>query len=234
MKWQADEVWMHNQAIAVAQGEEPFPMLGMRNGVGIYNPGLSVWAFVGLAKFQIDPVVMVQWVQWSNVAAIALFTGFVLRCVPWVEQSIWLWGLAIASVNPLAIIFSRALWAQDLLPLFCTVAVMGHWGAAEVLGGVLSGDGLGGAAGPDPYEWVFLAGGPGGDDAVAWNETQDPLAGVCDRQFPRLPDANSLAPAGGGPKPVGQAAPLGRTVDAEFPSPLADWQLGTEYGVRTL
>ncbi len=134
MKWQGDEVWMHNHAIAIAQGEEPFPLLGMRNGVGIYNPGMGVWAFIGLAKIQINPVAMVQWVQWSNIAAIVLFTGFILRCLPLVEQSIWLWGMAIASVNPLAIIFSRAIWAQDLLPLFCTVAVMGHWGRRKFWG----------------------------------------------------------------------------------------------------
>jgi hypothetical protein len=127
MKWKADEVWMYETARGVVMGQIPWPWLGMGNGVGFANPGLSVWSFIGLAGLSHDPVEMVRWVQVSNVLAIGLFSGFVRRYVLRTEQMIWLWGLAIASVNPLAIHFSRAIWATDILPLVGFFVFVGHW-----------------------------------------------------------------------------------------------------------
>jgi hypothetical protein len=43
------------------------------------------------------------------------------------ERTLWLWGLALAAVSPLAILFSRKIWAQDLLPIFCVPLLIGHW-----------------------------------------------------------------------------------------------------------
>jgi hypothetical protein len=50
MKWQADEIWMYETARAIADGWADWPSLGMNNGVGFLNPGLSVWCFIALAK----------------------------------------------------------------------------------------------------------------------------------------------------------------------------------------
>ncbi len=130
---------MHETAKAIAQGKANFPALGMRNGVGIYNPGLSMWLFIALASMWPDPVQVVQVVQWVNIGAIGLFTAFILKAVPKHEQMVWLWGMAIVSVNPLAILFSRAIWAQDLLPLFCGFALFGHWYRQKAWGGFLWG-----------------------------------------------------------------------------------------------
>ncbi|MEA5470043.1 hypothetical protein, partial [Spirulina sp. 06S082] len=39
----------------------------------------------------------------------------------------WLWGIAIASVNPFAILFSRKIWIPDILAPFCFLSFVGHW-----------------------------------------------------------------------------------------------------------
>jgi hypothetical protein len=127
MKWKADEIWMFETAHAVATGQAPWPGLGMRNGVGLPNPGLSAWSFIAMAHLAPDPVALVRWVQGLNIAAILLFVGFICRSVPRIQQPTWLWGMAIASVNPLAMIFSRKIGTQDILPFVAFFVVLGHW-----------------------------------------------------------------------------------------------------------
>jgi hypothetical protein len=133
MIWQADEIWMFEQARAIVLGQPP-PAVGMLNSAGFPNPGMSLWAFVPLAG-SADPIVMVRWVMALNIGAIAGFLGFSRWRLPQDQQLTWLWGMAIASVNPMAILFSRSIWAQNILPPFCFVIFLGHqfrdrvWGA---------------------------------------------------------------------------------------------------------
>lgn len=133
MVWQADEIWMFEQARAIWHGQT-WPSIGMLNSAGFANPGMSLWAFVPLAGSP-DPIVMVRWVMALNVGAIGAFLGFIRWGVPPAQQLTWLWGMAIASVNPLAILFSRSIWAQNILPPFGFLIFWGHqlrdrvWGA---------------------------------------------------------------------------------------------------------
>ena len=46
MKWKEDEIWMYRTARSVVEGRMHWPWLGMSNGVGFLNPGLSVWCFI--------------------------------------------------------------------------------------------------------------------------------------------------------------------------------------------
>ena len=103
------------------------PWLGMNSGVQILNPGFSIWPFALMARFTEDPVAMVQWIQWSNVIALWAFFWLFTRAVPTEERGAWLWGLALFAVSPFAIIFSRKLWAQNVLPFFCAVVLWGHF-----------------------------------------------------------------------------------------------------------
>ncbi|MBE9033038.1 hypothetical protein IQ266_25200 [filamentous cyanobacterium LEGE 11480] len=139
MKWKADEIWMYTTASGVIEGRIAWPWLGMGNGVGFPNPGLSVWSFIGLRWLATDPIEMVRWVQVSNIVAITLFIGFIRRYIPKPTQPIWLWGIAIASVNPLAVHFSRALWAQDILPIVGFLLFVGHWWRGTRWGALLWG-----------------------------------------------------------------------------------------------
>jgi hypothetical protein len=134
MTWQADEIWMFEHARAIVLGQAPFPPIGMLNSAGFANPGMSLWAFVPLAG-SADPIAMVRWVMMLNIGAIGAFLGFIRWGLPPAQQLTWLWGMAIASVNPMAILFSRKIWAQNILPPFGFLIFLGHqwrdrvWGA---------------------------------------------------------------------------------------------------------
>jgi hypothetical protein len=126
---------------------ESWPALGMESGVRIRNPGLSVWVFVPLARIAHDPVVMVQLVQVVNVLALLGFVVLgVRRVVPEQMRRLWFAGIALQAVNPMAVLLSRKIWAQSLVPAFALVMLTGHafrrsrvgafvWGLVGVLAG---------------------------------------------------------------------------------------------------
>ena len=115
MEWKSEEKWMFEQAQQIASGAAPLPIAGMRSGVRIPNPGMTVWWFALIANFAHDPISMVRWLQSLNILAIWLFFGFVIWQIAPSHRRPWLWGLAIASVNPLAVVLSRKIWIPDLL-----------------------------------------------------------------------------------------------------------------------
>ena len=146
MEWKADEQRMFTWASAIG-ATEPWPEVGMASGVALPNPGLSVWLFVPLARAASDPVALAQVVQVVNVLALI---GFVLlgasRLIDESARHIWFAGLALMSVNPIAVVLSRKIWAQSLLPVFTVVTLAAHasrasWAGAFIWGlaGTLTG-----------------------------------------------------------------------------------------------
>src|SRR6188474_2390623 len=146
MEWKADEQRMFTWARAIGV-TEPWPQIGMASGVAVPNPGLSVWIFVPLARVAGDPVVLAQIVQFGNVAALlgfAIFGGSRAFTAP--ARQLWFAGLALMSVNPIAIVLARKIWAQSLLPVFSVAMLAAHagrssWAGAFIWGlvGVLTG-----------------------------------------------------------------------------------------------
>jgi len=134
MEWKNDEHIMFSMAQQAAS-THTLPAVGMKSGGGLVNPGLSVWGYAGFALFTNDPVTMDRMVQWVNVLSILCFLIFILYRIDKEEQWLWMAGLALASVSPMAVIFSRKIWAQDLLPIVCFVVLLSHtyrnkrWGA---------------------------------------------------------------------------------------------------------
>ncbi|MBV9386619.1 MAG: hypothetical protein JOZ78_09350 [Chroococcidiopsidaceae cyanobacterium CP_BM_ER_R8_30] len=139
MEWKSEEKWMFEQAQQIARGLEPLPIEGMRSGVKIPNPGMTVWWFALIAVFAHNPTAMVRWVQCVNILTIWLFFGFVFWQIAPQKRQPWLWGLAIASVNPLAVVLSRKIWIPDLLTPFCFLVFLGHWFRKKYWGGFLWG-----------------------------------------------------------------------------------------------
>jgi hypothetical protein len=119
----------------------------MASGVAIPNPGLSVWIFVPLARMAGDPVTLAQFVQVINVLALVGFAGLgASRAVAASFRPAWVGGIALMSVNPLAVVLARKIWAQSLLPLFAVATLAAHasrisragaftWGLAGTLAG---------------------------------------------------------------------------------------------------
>lgn len=134
MEWKYDEYWMYSNAM-LASEEGIWQTVGMKSGAGIINPGLSVWVFSIIGFFVDSPLGMARGVQIMNILALLGFIFFVKKSLKGEEQNQWYWALALLAVNPLYILFSRKIWAQDVLPLFCLLFIVGHfyrqrrWGA---------------------------------------------------------------------------------------------------------
>jgi len=126
MEWKYDQRHMYTVAREMASGETAWPWLGMNSGVVIRNPGMSAWAFGLLALVSESPVGMVLWVIGLNVAALLGFLAFSLTQVERKHRNVWLTGVALFAVSPLAIVFSRCIWAQDLLPPLTCVILWAH------------------------------------------------------------------------------------------------------------
>jgi hypothetical protein len=137
MEWKFDEKWMFAKAQRVADGVDAWPWVGMPSGVGLENPGLSIWPFALLARAIHDPVVMTQAVQVLNVLALWGFALWVLSSWPNDDRELGLWGVALFAVSPLPVLFSRKIWAQDLLPILLLPWLWGH-AKRELRGGAFA------------------------------------------------------------------------------------------------
>jgi hypothetical protein len=130
MEYKADEAYMFHRTQAVGVSE-PWPWLGERSGVGLRNPGLSVWVFVVPARVLglHDPTAVDRIVEVVNIAALLVLIVFGMRCVR--EREPWLWATALMALSPTAIVLSRKIWAQSLLPFFSALAFMAWWARRE-------------------------------------------------------------------------------------------------------
>jgi hypothetical protein len=128
MEYKVDEAYMFHRSQAVGVSE-PWPWVGQASGVGLRNPGLSVWVFVAVARvFSVhDPTSLDRTVQLLNVAALLLLAWFVLRWVPGRQREPWLWATALVALSPPAILLSRKIWAQSVLPFFSMLALLAWW-----------------------------------------------------------------------------------------------------------
>lgn len=115
MEWKADELLMHQMA-KQASDSGSLPWIGMKSGIGLANAGFSIWPFVLFYKISSDPVNMVRMVMLCNVLALLLFW----YCAGKLDEDkrVMQFGILLAGVNILMVLFSRKLWAQDLMPLF--------------------------------------------------------------------------------------------------------------------
>jgi 4-amino-4-deoxy-L-arabinose transferase-like glycosyltransferase len=128
MEYKVDEAYLFHktQVVGVTEG---WPWLGQPSGVGLRNPGLSVWVFVVLARmFGADnPTGLARAVEVLNLAALALLVGFGLRAVSRREPEPWLWSAALVALSPVAVLFSRKIWAQSVLPFFTMLVLIAWW-----------------------------------------------------------------------------------------------------------
>jgi hypothetical protein len=120
MEWKADEKNMYELA-AKADKTSEWPSTGLSSGVGVKNAGFSVWPFIVIHKLNSNPVFMAIAVMLANV--LALIWMFKLALKSGRDSQALMWGVALVGANVLNVIFSRKIWAQDLLPLL----IAGLW-----------------------------------------------------------------------------------------------------------
>jgi hypothetical protein len=139
MEWKYDEKWMFATAVRLADGRAPWPWVGMPSGVKLRNPGLSIWQFAALARVFREPVAMAQAVQAINVLALWGLALWVVRTWMHEDRALGLWSIAAFAVSPLAVLFSRKIWAQDLLIVFVLAWLWFHRKRERPLGAALWG-----------------------------------------------------------------------------------------------
>jgi hypothetical protein len=125
-EWKFDEKWMFRKALRVAEGLDPWPWVGMPSGVGTENPGASIWVFAALAHIADDPVAMTTLVALLNALVLWGLAFWVQRTWPAEDRAIGFGGVALFAVSPLPVLFSRKIWAQDLLPVLLLPWLWAH------------------------------------------------------------------------------------------------------------
>jgi hypothetical protein len=125
-EWKADEKWMFEKALRIAQGADPWPWIGMPSGVGMQNPGASIWPFALLAHVAPDPPRMNFAVSILNVLALWGFALWVLRTWSERDRTVGMWGVGLFAVSPLPVLFARKIWAQDVLPALLVPCLWAH------------------------------------------------------------------------------------------------------------
>ncbi len=138
MEWKGDEQWMFEHAQAAAKSGN-WNLVGMESSTGIVNPGLSVWVFTVISFFTSTPTGMDTGVQLINVFVLLGFVFFVFKKIKPEQREIWLWGLALAAVSPLAVLFSRKIWEQDTIVLFSFFTIVGNAYRTKKLGAFIWG-----------------------------------------------------------------------------------------------
>lgn len=116
-EFKADEARLLTMALDLAEGQQ-FHIRGISSSVGLPNFPMSVWLYA------------LPLVVWKHVYSATLFTGLlntlaVLGCW-WFVRRYWGTTAALAAAlmyatSPWAVIFSRKIWAQNLLPLLVMV-----------------------------------------------------------------------------------------------------------------
>jgi len=136
IEFKGDEAWTFYQ-VRVFWQTHHLPLVGQDSSGGIPNGGMSLWVFVAMSSITPldDPLALTRAVQVLNVAAILLLIIFILTSIEPTERETWLWSAALVSVNPLMVLFSRKLWANNTLPIFTLGMLLGWqyrqrwWGA---------------------------------------------------------------------------------------------------------
>ena len=120
-----DEARVSLMALKMArQGE--FARLGMQSSTGVPNFPAAVWIFALPYRLSADPLVATLFVGLLGTSAVAGVWWLARRAWgPWAALS----AATLFAASPFAILYSRSIWSQDLLP---PLAVL--WAAAGVVG----------------------------------------------------------------------------------------------------
>lgn len=118
-EFKRDEAVLSQLARNVATGED-LPLLGMGSSTGFPNSPVSVYLFAIPYFFGSTPVLGNLFVVMMNLIALALIWKFARRYYGRVAAFVA--GLAFA-VNPWAVIYSRKIWAQNLLMPFVMATI---------------------------------------------------------------------------------------------------------------
>ena len=159
--WLGDMEYKIDEADMFARAQEGhLPGTGIESSAGLDNPGMSVWAFVFLAKgFGITgPVGLARAVAILAVLAVAGLALFAAFVVDEREREPWLWAVGLVAVNPVGVIFTRKIWTLSLFPIL-TLGMLAGWWKRDRWWGAFAWGLVGAWLGQIHMSGFFLAGG---------------------------------------------------------------------------
>lgn len=119
-EFKRDEATLSRLSLKLAQGKE-FPFLGIGSSVGFPNSPMNVYLLGIPYAAGNNPILATLFVGFLNVLAVAL-TWRVARRYFGAEAA--LVAGFLYAVSPWAVIYSRKIWAQDMLPPFVIVTLL--------------------------------------------------------------------------------------------------------------
>ncbi|GIK65091.1 MAG: hypothetical protein BroJett018_28850 [Chloroflexota bacterium] len=119
-EFKRDEATLSRLALNLAQGKD-FPVLGIGSSVGFPNSPMNVYLLAIPYAAGNNPILATLFVGFLNVLAVAL-TWRVARRYFGAEAA--LVAGCLYAVSPWAVIYSRKIWAQDMLPPFVLVTLL--------------------------------------------------------------------------------------------------------------
>jgi hypothetical protein len=124
IEFKRDEANLSLLALDFATGKS-FPLLGITSSVGVPNAPFNVYILAIPYLFSSNPVLATQFIGLLNVFAIGLTYGLLRR---YTGYKIALVMCFMFAVSPWGVIFSRKIWAQNMLPLFVLLTLItGIW-----------------------------------------------------------------------------------------------------------
>lgn len=119
VEYKRDEANLSRLALDVANGED-FPLLGIGSSVGFPNAPVNVYVLAMPYVLSSSPEFATQFIGFLNVIAVLLVYLLIRRYTnPFVALAM----LAVYAVSPWALIFSRKIWAQNMLPVFVMATI---------------------------------------------------------------------------------------------------------------
>jgi 4-amino-4-deoxy-L-arabinose transferase-like glycosyltransferase len=123
MEFKYDEATAYRLALHVLGYSEPgvgrfFPTAGLTSSVGVPNPPLFVYLVAAPVAVVRSPLAVTVCIAVANVVAILLVYLLGRRCF---SRFVGVSAAALLALSPWGIVFSRKIWAQDLLPLCTTL-----------------------------------------------------------------------------------------------------------------
>ncbi|HEX4526163.1 MAG TPA: hypothetical protein VH108_05420 [Gaiellaceae bacterium] len=123
MEFKGDEAAACRLALHVLGYSEPgvgtfFPTAGLVSSIGIPNPPLFVYLVAVPLAIVPSPIAAAIFIATANVAVVWLTFVLGTRCF---SRFVGLAAAALLALSPWPIVFSRKIWAQDLLPVCTTL-----------------------------------------------------------------------------------------------------------------
>ena len=119
IEFKRDEANLSLMALDFANGGD-VPLLGIGSSVGFPNAPVNVYILAVPYFFSSDPELATQFIGLLNVFALIL-TYLLVRY--YTNPFIALLMLTIFAINPWSLIFSRKIWAQNMLPVFIVMTM---------------------------------------------------------------------------------------------------------------